>query len=162
MVTHTYYRYYANTCRWFHSSLNGREAETLLLAKGQDGSYLVRPSVHKPGNFILSARVDERVSHVMIRNRGSNFDVGGGPTFYSLTDLVEHYKKNPMVETSGTIINLKVPFNTTSFLPAYIQIRIAQLQKDILFSGKFGFWEEFEVYTNVLTCPITLSKYTPV
>ena len=115
---------------------------------GQDGSYLVRPSVHKPGNFILSARVDERVYHVMIRNRDNNFDVGGGPTFYSLTGLVEHYKKNPMVETSGTVINLKMPFNATSFLPADIQARIAQLQEiQQDFYGKSGFWKEFEVYT---------------
>ena len=35
------------------------------------------------------------------------FDVGGGEQFYSLSDLVEHYKKNPMVETSGTVVHLK-------------------------------------------------------
>ena len=141
--------------------LTGQEAETLLLARGQHGSYLVCSSEHNPGNFILSVRVDESVSHIMIRNRGSHFDVGGGPTFDSLTELVEHYKKNPMVDTSGTVINLKMPFNTTSFLPANIQTRIAQLQ-DISFYGKSGFWEEFEVYTNVLACPINLSKYIPV
>ena len=132
--------------RWYHSALTGREAETLLLAKGQDGSYLVRSSVHNPGSFVLSARVDERVSHVMIRNKDGNFDVGGGPTFPSLTELVEHYKKNPMVETSGTVINLKVPFHATSFLPANIAGRVVELQKqhqDVY--GKAGFWEEFEV-----------------
>lgn len=35
------------------------------------------------------------------------FDVGGGEKFDSLTDLVEHYKKNPMVETLGTVLQLK-------------------------------------------------------
>ena len=132
--------------RWYHSSLDGQEAETLLLTEGQDGSYLVRPYVHTPGHFILSARVDDIVSHIIIRNIDNNFDVGGGPKFGSLTELVEHYKKNAMVEMSGTIINLKVPFNTTSFLPVDIQTRISQLQKppqDVI--GKFGFWEEFEV-----------------
>lgn len=81
--------------------MTGREAETLLLAKGQDGSFLVRTSVHNPGFYVLSARVEEKISHVMIRNRESRFDVGGGAEFGSLTELVEHYKKNPMVETSG-------------------------------------------------------------
>lgn len=144
LYIHTHTLYHHN--RWYHSSLTGREAETLLLAKGQDGSYLVRSSVHNPGSFVLSARVDERVSHVMIRNRDNNFDVGGGPTFPSLTELVEHYKKNPMVETSGTVINLKVPFHATSFLPANINARVVELQKqhqDVY--GKAGFWEEFEV-----------------
>lgn len=91
------------------------------------------------------------MSHVMIRNKDNNFDVGGGPTFPSLTELVEHYKKNPMVETSGTVINLKVPFHATSFLPANIASRVAELQKqhhDVY--GKAGFWEEFEVRLPVL------------
>ena len=50
---------------------------------------------------MLSARVEDKVSHVMIRNKEGLFDVGGGPKFGNLTELVEHYKKNPMVETSG-------------------------------------------------------------
>lgn len=33
--------------------------------------------------------------------------MGGGEKFDSLTDLVEHYKKNPMVETLGTVLQLK-------------------------------------------------------
>lgn len=35
------------------------------------------------------------------------YDVGGGEKFDTLTDLVEHYKKNPMVETLGTVLQLK-------------------------------------------------------
>ena len=88
-------------CRWYHSNLTGREAETLLLGKGQDSSFLVRTSVHNPGFYVLSARAEDKVSHVMIRNRDNQFDVGGGTVFGSLAELVEHYKKNPMVETSG-------------------------------------------------------------
>ncbi len=38
---------------------------------------------------------------------GGKYDVGGGELFDSLSDLVEHYKKNPMVETSGTVVHLK-------------------------------------------------------
>ena len=90
-----------NPCRWYHSNLTGREAETLLLGKGQDGSFLVRSSVHNPGFYVLSARVEDKMSHIMIRNRENRFDVGGGPAFSSLAELIEHYKKNPMVETSG-------------------------------------------------------------
>ena len=133
-------------CRWYHSSLTGREAETLLLSKGQDGSFLVRASVHNPGYYILSARVDERVSHIIIRNINGVFDVGGGPTFGGLTPLIEHYKKNPVIERPGSVIHLKHPFHATSFLPANIFQRVSELQKqnpDVY--GKTGFWEEFEV-----------------
>ena len=132
--------------RWYHTALTGREAETLLLAKGQNGSYLVRASVHNPGYHVLSARVDELVSHVMIRNKDGKFDVGGGPSFSSLNELVEHYKKNPMVETSGVVIHLKHPYHATGFLPAKINSRVSELQKQNQeVYGKAGFWEEFEV-----------------
>ena len=131
---------------WYHSSLTGREAETVLLAKGQDGSYLVRASVHNPGFYVLSARVEDRVSHVIIRNKDGRYDVGGGPSFRNLAELIEHYKKNPMVETSGSVIHLKHPFHATSFLPSNIIQRVTELQRqnqDVY--GKAGFWEEFEV-----------------
>ena len=35
------------------------------------------------------------------------YDVGGGEQFSNLAELVEHYKDNPMVETSGTVVHLK-------------------------------------------------------
>jgi len=35
------------------------------------------------------------------------YDIGGGDQFLSLADLVEHYRKNPMVERSGTVVHLK-------------------------------------------------------
>ena len=44
----------------------------------------------------------------MIRNIEGKYDVGGGPEFDDLSDLVEYYKKNPMVEKSGgTVVHLK-------------------------------------------------------
>lgn len=33
--------------------------------------------------------------------------MGGGERFDSLSDLVERYKKNPMVEKSGAVVPLK-------------------------------------------------------
>lgn len=73
------------------------------------------------------------------------YDVGGGQQFESLTDLVEHYKKNPMVETTGTVVHLKQPFNTTRINASGIESRVRELQKENGYSsGKAGFWEEFE------------------
>jgi hypothetical protein len=42
----------------------------------------------------------------MVRNRGGKYDVGGGERFGSLTDLVDHYRANPMVETSGNVVTM--------------------------------------------------------
>lgn len=54
-------------CRWFHGSLSGKEAEKLILERGKNGSFLVRESQSKPGDYVLSVRNDEKVTHVMIR-----------------------------------------------------------------------------------------------
>ena len=49
------------------------------------------------------------------------YDVGGGEKFDSLTDLVEHYKKNPMVETLGTVLQLKqVPPPENPLKPSWL------------------------------------------
>lgn len=93
--------------------------------------------------------------------------MGGGEQFGTLSELIEHYKKNPMVETSGTVVNLRHPFNATRITAASIDARVntpthlkinprshlfSHPQVEILQRehgpgscfGKGGFWEEFE------------------
>lgn len=53
--------------RWFHGHLSGKDAEKLILDRGKNGSFLVRESQSKPGDFVLSVRTDDKVTHVMIR-----------------------------------------------------------------------------------------------
>lgn len=77
---------------------------------------------------MLSVRTDDRVTHVMIRCQDNLYDVGGGEKFKTLADLIEHYKKNPMVETSGTVVHLKQPFNATRISASGIHSRVKQLQ----------------------------------
>lgn len=65
---------------WYHGHLSGKEAEKLLLEKGRVGSFLVRESQSKPGDFVLSVLTQQpdkvdcqpRVTHIMI-----HFQVGG-------------------------------------------------------------------------------------
>ncbi|PNF27585.1 Tyrosine-protein phosphatase non-receptor type 11 [Cryptotermes secundus] len=81
----------------------------------------------------------------MIRCQDNCYDVGGGERFDSLSELIEHYKKNPMVETSGTVVHLKQPFNATRINASGIDSRVKELQKENgQLTGKAGFWEEFE------------------
>ena len=63
------------TERWFHGHLTGKEADKLL-SKGKNASFLVRESQSKPGDYVLSVRNDDRVTHVIIRCRGGQFDIG--------------------------------------------------------------------------------------
>lgn len=53
--------------RWFHGHLSGKEAEKIMLDKGKNGSFLVRESQSKPGDYVLSVRTEDKVTHVMIR-----------------------------------------------------------------------------------------------
>ncbi|CAG5103637.1 Similar to PTPN11: Tyrosine-protein phosphatase non-receptor type 11 (Gallus gallus) [Cotesia congregata] len=136
--------------RWFHPNISGLEAERLLMERGYDSSFLARPSSSNPGDFTLS---------------DNKYDVGGGEKFDSLSDLIEHYKRNPMVETSGSVVHLRQPFNATRINASGIESRVRQLHKENGSSngwaswngapgidesgsgrgkGKAGFWEEFE------------------
>lgn len=130
--------------RWFHGNLSGKEAEKLVMERGKNGSFLVRESHSKPGDYVLTVRTDDKVTHVMIRCTEGKFDVGGGERFESLSDLIDHYKSNPMVETSGTVVHLKQPFNATRITAATIESRVLILSKETQNNGKAGFWEEFE------------------
>ena len=62
------------------------------------------------------------------------YDVGGGEVFESLTELVEHYKRNPMVETTGTVVHLKQPFNGTKITAMGITNRVQELSKTVRIS----------------------------
>ena len=44
------------------------------------------------------------------------YDVGGGEKFNDLTDLVEHYRTNPVVNESGTVLELKTVSCISTFL----------------------------------------------
>lgn len=138
------------TERWYHGHISGRDAERMLLEKGKSGSFLVRESTSRPGDFVLSVRgSDNSVTHVMILYQDGKFDVGGGEQFKSLSDLVEHYKMNPMVEVTGQVVHLKQPFNATKISASAIFSRYQELDKSSstcfpFCPGKAGFSEEFE------------------
>ena len=67
----------SNNPRWFHGHISGRDAEKMLTEKGRGGSFLVRESQSKPGDFVLSVRTSEdridgsetkpKITHIMIR-----------------------------------------------------------------------------------------------
>lgn len=117
--------------------------------RGQDGSYLIRQSVHNPGSFVLSVKVGhDQVSHILIENKDNRYFVGETETsFSSLTGLLKYYeKKVTFIEASDRAVNLKVPLlnECTSFLPANISRKVAELTQ-IDTNGKTGFFEEFLV-----------------
>uniref|UniRef100_A0A6A7G379 protein-tyrosine-phosphatase n=1 Tax=Hirondellea gigas TaxID=1518452 RepID=A0A6A7G379_9CRUS len=142
------------TERWFHGQLSGKDAERMMLEKGRNGSFLVRESQSKPGDYVLTVRTEDKVTHVMIRCVDGKYDVGGGRRFDALRELVEYYRLNPMVEQSGTVVPLKQPFNATRITARGIGKRVKELSVSggqaettmatTVHLAKVGFWEEFE------------------
>ncbi|XP_041124975.1 tyrosine-protein phosphatase non-receptor type 6-like isoform X2 [Polyodon spathula] len=144
--------------RWYHGHLSGQAAEKLLWQKGEEGTFLVRESLSKPGDFVLSILTGEsrevngeqrnRVSHVKIMCQDGCYTVGGVERFENLTDLVEHFKQSGIEEVSGTRVYLKQPYYSTRINAADIDSRVQVLTKtndaDEASKSKAGFWEEFD------------------
>ena len=53
--------------RWFHGYISRRVAEKHLMDKGKNGSYFVRDSEGRPGDFTMLVRTEDKVMNVMIR-----------------------------------------------------------------------------------------------
>ena len=98
----------------FHPSITGDEAERLLLSKEIDGCFLIRPSQHYPGDFTLSVKTGNRVTHIRIQNQGEFYDLYGGEKFATLGELVQYYIDNPgkLKEKKGSIITLTLPLES--------------------------------------------------
>ncbi|XP_074539441.1 tyrosine-protein phosphatase non-receptor type 6 [Halichoeres trimaculatus] len=146
------------TERWFHGHLSGPQAEKLLTARDEPGTFLVRESLSKPGDFVLSVLTDERskagakrVSHIKIMCQNDRYTVGCSETFDTLTDLVEYYKRKGIEEMSGNWVHLKQPYYSTRVNAADIDSRVKlldqttqQQQEGEGEKSKAGFWEEFD------------------
>ncbi|KAK0394530.1 hypothetical protein QR680_000793 [Steinernema hermaphroditum] len=130
--------------RYFHMSMNAIEAEELLKSYGREGSYLVRESQRHPGDYVLCVKIGEEMVHqIWIRNENSQFDIGGGDRFESLSSLIEHHSRIPIVIKDGTPIILKAPLPSTRMIASAVEGRRQRLeQKDR--HGNEGFYDEFE------------------
>ncbi|KAI0217927.1 Tyrosine-protein phosphatase non-receptor type 11 [Lamellibrachia satsuma] len=133
------------TERWFHTQMSGKTAEKLLLEKAKHGSYLVRESLSKPGDFVLSVRMENKVTHVMIRCSEGKYCIEGCDGFDNLTELVKYYRETPMFETNGSCVILEVPFTHETHVSASrFSDRIKELETKEQQDPKKGFSEEFE------------------
>ena len=83
------------------------------------------------------SKIKSDMYNSFIFQEGGKYDLGGGEVFDSLADMVDHYRNNPMVETSGTVIHLKtviILFLSLSF----------SYPKYMLYLGDCGFILDFE------------------
>uniref|UniRef100_A0A8C2CB40 RAS p21 protein activator (GTPase activating protein) 1b n=1 Tax=Cyprinus carpio TaxID=7962 RepID=A0A8C2CB40_CYPCA len=83
---------------WFHGKINKQEAYNLLMTVGQVGSFLVRPSDSTPGDYSLYFRTTETIRRFKISPTPSNQFMMGGRYYNSIDDIIEHYRKEQIVE----------------------------------------------------------------
>uniref|UniRef100_A0A671YCS3 RAS p21 protein activator 1 n=1 Tax=Sparus aurata TaxID=8175 RepID=A0A671YCS3_SPAAU len=82
-----------------------QEAYNLLMTVGQVCSFLVRPSDNTPGDYSLFFRTNENIQRFKISPTPNNQYMMGGRYYNSVDDIIDHYKKEQIVEG----YNLKEP-----------------------------------------------------
>ena len=131
---------------WFHGNITRAEAE-LSLSSGINGSFLVRESESKPGQFSISLRYDGRVFHYRIHfDAGAKCYVTPESKFDTLAKLVVHHSKNP----DGLTTTLHYPAPNPRKPPIYsISHDVDQWEinrSDIEMGQKLGGGQYGEVY----------------
>lgn len=100
---------------WFFGNITRAEAE-LSLGCGINGSFLLRESESKPGQFSVSLRYDGRVFHYRIHTDSSEqYYVTPESKFDTLTDLVQHHSKS----ADGLTTTLHYPAPNSHKPPVY-------------------------------------------
>uniref|UniRef100_A0A7N6ABW1 RAS p21 protein activator (GTPase activating protein) 1a n=1 Tax=Anabas testudineus TaxID=64144 RepID=A0A7N6ABW1_ANATE len=90
---------------WYHGKITKQEAYNLLMTVGQVCSFLVRPSDNTPGDYSLFFRTNENIRRFKISPTPNNQYMMGGRYYNSVEDIIDHYKKEQIVEG----YNLKDP-----------------------------------------------------
>jgi tyrosine-protein phosphatase non-receptor type 11 len=120
------------------------EAEELLKEE-LNGTYLVRESTSKGGEYAISVNNEDSVLHVRICYTDGRFRVVPKDSFRTMSDLLDNYIRIPMVQFDGTAVRLRTPLFSTRFTAACVDERIACLQKATAeATGKDGIVEEYE------------------
>uniref|UniRef100_A0A8C3L1V5 RAS p21 protein activator 1 n=1 Tax=Chrysolophus pictus TaxID=9089 RepID=A0A8C3L1V5_CHRPC len=84
--------------KWFHGKISKQEAYNLLMTVGQVCSFLVRPSDNTPGDYSLYFRTSENIQRFKICPTANNQFMMGGRYYNSIADIIEHYRKEQIVE----------------------------------------------------------------
>uniref|UniRef100_A0A7M4E2X4 RAS p21 protein activator 1 n=1 Tax=Crocodylus porosus TaxID=8502 RepID=A0A7M4E2X4_CROPO len=78
--------------------ISKQEAYSLLMTVGQVCSFLVRPSDNTPGDYSLYFRTNENIQRFKICPTPNNQFMMGGRYYNSIADIIEHYRKEQIVE----------------------------------------------------------------
>nr|XP_023699170.1 ras GTPase-activating protein 1-like isoform X1 [Paramormyrops kingsleyae] len=83
---------------WYHGKVSKSEAYSLLMTVGRVCSFLVRPSDSTPGDYSLFFRTGENIQRFKICPTPNHQFTVGGRYYNSIDDVIDHYKKEQIVE----------------------------------------------------------------
>ncbi|KPP73901.1 ras GTPase-activating protein 1-like, partial [Scleropages formosus] len=83
---------------WYHGKISKQEAYNLLMTVGQVCGFLVRPSDNTPGDYSLFFRTNENIQRFKICPTPNNQFMMGGRYYNSIDDIIDHYRKEQIVE----------------------------------------------------------------
>lgn len=93
-VTHKNKLFSQDSYRWYHGRLDRFTAEERLWDANKMGSYLVRESDRKPGNYVLSYLGRTGINHFRITAVCGDYYIGNYLSFYNCKFLfhLQHSK----------------------------------------------------------------------
>ena len=110
---------------WFHGNITRNTAGALLLQNGVEGMYLLRCSSSLPGKFSVSVKCQNSVKHYSLEYQPyTRSYVFGKAEFFSIEELIEHFKQKPVLSTeTGIQITLKCAYmRHIEEPPAYVTV----------------------------------------
>uniref|UniRef100_A0A8D0GUH2 RAS p21 protein activator 1 n=1 Tax=Sphenodon punctatus TaxID=8508 RepID=A0A8D0GUH2_SPHPU len=125
---------------WFHGKISKQEAYNLLMTVGQLCSFLVRPSDNTPGDYSLYFRTGENIQRFKICPTPNNQFMMGGRYYNSIADIIEHYRKEQIVE--GYYLKDPVPINDDYiYFIFFNHFKKSNTSVSIFFAGKGKRWK---------------------
>jgi len=98
---------------WFGGKIARPKAEKMLEG-APDGTFLVRESHTRQGDYSLSVQYDNNVKHIKINRHGNKYDLApDAKAFPSIQELVEHFQTHSLNRHfPGMETTLAIPFKT--------------------------------------------------
>lgn len=102
--------------QWLHGTLTREEAEHLLNDK-EDGTFLVRESARRRGEYAVGLKHRGHVKHIAVNGGRGGYGFAANFTMYpTLCDLVQHYHGNTLqIHNPELDTTLKFPLKSAPF-----------------------------------------------
>jgi len=115
---------------WFHGLLPRKEAENRLCS-GINGSFLIRESETRPGQYSMSLRNDGKTYHYRISSGKDYYCIDSGPKFPTLQLLVRYHS----IHSDGLITTIHYPAVNPTKLPLFHDVDQWEMDRSDLVIG---------------------------